>query len=244
MGWILYIWRLMKHQSFLHTQQKFKTMETRFVAAGKLMSPPKRSEQCRVSRARNTHQKNGRSNMLEAIARVNGGVSQREEDGNGVVRMKILVKKQDLEQMLEAIMEGSSKNYKVVNATNNQTSSTQPLMSVEQRLNLLRKKHLFTKANKAKQQIKNRCCSSWRPALHSIPEELVQQLIDFNIIFIPFIIYLFFQNFRLLLQHMIFFWVNPVGFICYHFFWGEITIILLFLSFKNKVNALSIPFVN
>lgn len=192
MGWILYIRRLMQSQSFLHPQQKFKTMETRFAAAGKLTSSPKRSDQCRVSRACwNTHQRNGRSNMLEAIAKVNGGVSQREGDGNGVVRMKILVKKQELKQMLEAIVEGSSKNYKVVNAANNQTSSTQPLMSVEQRLNLLRKKHLFTKANKAKQQMKNRRCSSWSPALQSIPEELVQQLIDFNIIFIPFIFYFF-----------------------------------------------------
>lgn len=138
------------------------------------ISSSKRSDQCRLSRARNIHQKNiSRSNnLLEAIAKANGGgvVCKSEEDHDGVVRMKILVKKQDLKQMLEAMESG--RNYKGVNAANHQTPSTPSVMSVEQRLNLLRKKHLFMKVNSAKQQQKNSHCCSWSPALQSIPEEL------------------------------------------------------------------------
>ncbi|KAF3434765.1 hypothetical protein FNV43_RR21851 [Rhamnella rubrinervis] len=139
------------------------------------ISSAKRSDHCRFSRARNIHEKNiSRSNnLLDAIAKVKGGgvVFQSEGDHNGVVRMKILVKKQDLNQMLEA-MEGG-KNYKVVSAANHQTSSTPSMVSVDQRLNLLRKKHLYMKANLAKQQKNSHCCS-WSPALQSIPEELAE----------------------------------------------------------------------
>ena len=95
------------------------------------------------------------STLLEALAQVNGGshnvVSHRDEDG--VLTMKIVVKKQDLKKMLEVIRASKS-------------SAHQPLFSpsqssLEQRLNLLRRKHVFRGRR-----------SSWRPALHSIPEEL------------------------------------------------------------------------
>ncbi|EXB24039.1 hypothetical protein L484_006071 [Morus notabilis] len=104
------------------------------------------------------------SDLLDAIANANGGGhagSQTEED-NGVVRLKIVVRKQDLKQMLEA-MGGCSKN-------NSMKQADLPSLSVEQRLNLLRKKHHILKANLAKQ---NRIRSSWSPVLRSInPEEL------------------------------------------------------------------------
>jgi|UniRef100_A0A2N9HB17 hypothetical protein len=109
-------------------------------------------------RARN--HKNSRTNILENVVNVNGGgvVSCYEEDG--VVRMKIIVKKQDLTQMLE-VMGGGGKNK-----AHHQPSIT-PSLSAEQRLNLLQKKHLL-RANTTKES----WSSSWSPALQSIPEEL------------------------------------------------------------------------
>ncbi|KAL6346912.1 hypothetical protein AAG906_003029 [Vitis piasezkii] len=100
-------------------------------------------------------QKGVKGSLLEAIAQVNGGsnvVSHSDEDG--VLRMKIVVKKQDLKQMLEVMRGGKS-------------SAHQPSLSLEQRLNLLRRKHVLrgNQSNRSRR-------SSWRPALHSIPEEL------------------------------------------------------------------------
>ncbi|PON89926.1 hypothetical protein TorRG33x02_142120 [Trema orientale] len=138
-------------------------MELKYISGGNNKASPKRSDlQSRLHRARN-HQKNinTRSNLLlDAIAKSNGVVSQTEEDG--VVRMKIVVRKQDLKQMLE-VMGGNKQG----NGSNN-PSSFSPSFSAEQRLSLLRKKHVLMRANLAKQSRR----SSWSPVLQSIPEEL------------------------------------------------------------------------
>ena len=112
----------------------------------------------RQFRAQN--QKNSRSDMLETAVNVNGGgvVSCIEKDG--VVRMKIIVKKQDLTQMLE-VMGGGGKSKAHLQPSN------LPSLSAEQRLNLLQKKHVL-RANTTKES----SSSSWSPALQSIPEEL------------------------------------------------------------------------
>lgn len=139
-------------------------MELKF-AGGK--ASPKRDHQFRLFRARNqlsrTSNTRSNSNLLDAIAKASGGghVGSPTEEDNGVVRMKIVVRKQDWKQMLEA-MGGCSNN-------NCKKQADLPSLSVEQRLNLLRKKHQILKANLAKQ---NRIRSSWSPALRSIPEEL------------------------------------------------------------------------
>lgn len=115
----------------------------------------------RQFRAQN--QKKSRSNVLETVVNVNGGgvVSCIEKDG--VVRMKIVVKKQDLRQMLEVMGggDGGGKSRALLQP------SIMPSLSAEQRLNLLQKKHDL-RANTTKES----SSSSWSPALQSIPEEL------------------------------------------------------------------------
>ena len=90
------------------------------------------------------------SNLLEAIAKVSregtGFVSQNEEDG--VVRIKMVVKKTDLAQVLEAMAGGGVAPASV---------------SVEQRLAIMRRKQ-FLRAKLA--------AATWSPALQSIPEEI------------------------------------------------------------------------
>ncbi|KAE8672884.1 putative set domain protein [Hibiscus syriacus] len=103
--------------------------------------------------------------LLEAIARAvknnsgGGGVSH--VDGDGVLRMKIVVRKQDLKQMLGMINDDGESG---VTANHNcyQSSSS----SVEERLNLLRSKHLLRSNAIVKE---SRHC--WCPELQSIPEE-------------------------------------------------------------------------
>uniref|UniRef100_M1BLP9 Uncharacterized protein n=1 Tax=Solanum tuberosum TaxID=4113 RepID=M1BLP9_SOLTU len=73
--------------------------------------------------------------------------------------MKIVVKKEDLKQIVEALGNG--------NNTMNENRSSQISSSLEQRLNFMRKRQLIRKAN----QIKLRNNSSWIPMLQSIPEE-------------------------------------------------------------------------
>ncbi|XP_023511743.1 uncharacterized protein LOC111776510 [Cucurbita pepo subsp. pepo] len=94
------------------------------------------------------------SNLLEAIAKVSregtGFVSQNEEDG--VVRIKMVVKKTDLAQVLEA-MAGGGGGGGVAPAS----------VSVEQRLAIMRRKQ-FLRAKLA--------AATWSPALQSIPEEI------------------------------------------------------------------------
>ncbi|KAG4907403.1 hypothetical protein AAZX31_20G095000 [Glycine max] len=79
----------------------------------------------------------------------NGVVSCTEEVG-GVVRMKIVVRKSELKQLVE-VMNGGVK-------------STMHVSSVEQRLNLLWKKKYLSRAKGNPQKC-------WSPVLQSIPEE-------------------------------------------------------------------------
>ncbi|PON45048.1 hypothetical protein PanWU01x14_261910 [Parasponia andersonii] len=137
-------------------------MELKYISGGNNKASPRRSDlQSRLHRARNQQKINTRSNLLlDVIAKSNGVVSQAEEDG--VVRMKIVVRKQDLKQMLE-VMGGNKQG-----SSSNNPSSFSPSFSAEQRLSLLRKKHVLMRANLAKQSRR----SSWSPVLQSIPEEL------------------------------------------------------------------------
>ncbi|KAM7479476.1 hypothetical protein LguiA_027689 [Lonicera macranthoides] len=108
----------------------------------------------RYLKARNQKNSAKGNNIIEAIAQVNGGgvISQSVEEG-GVTRMKILVRKQDLKQALE-VMRG---------AKNIGRQSATPCLSLEQRLNLMRRRQMLrAKASQTR---------SWRPVLQSIPEE-------------------------------------------------------------------------
>ncbi|KAG6778014.1 hypothetical protein POTOM_017858 [Populus tomentosa] len=99
-----------------------------------------------------------KSNLTESIGQVNGGCVVSHTNENGFVRMKLVVRKQDLKQMLE-VMGGGKSN------ANQASYSPVSSLSLEQRLNLLRRKHL-SRSNSAK----GSCRRSWTPALQSIPE--------------------------------------------------------------------------
>ncbi|KAL0334549.1 UNVERIFIED_CONTAM: hypothetical protein Sradi_4666800 [Sesamum radiatum] len=96
------------------------------------------------------------SNILEAIAEFSGGGTTATEDG----RMKIVVKKEDLKQVLEAIRDGRSWGRRA--------SASPAAVSLEQRLNVMRRRQIL----RATSQGKGRGRGCWRPALQSIPEEL------------------------------------------------------------------------
>uniref|UniRef100_A0A6N2L5P7 Uncharacterized protein n=1 Tax=Salix viminalis TaxID=40686 RepID=A0A6N2L5P7_SALVM len=92
-----------------------------------------------------------KSNLLESDAQVKGGsVVSHSTNEDGIVRMKLVVRKQDLKQVLE-LMRGCE-------------SSTNQSLPLEQRL----RKHL-SRFNAAM----GSCRRSWTPALQSIPEELL-----------------------------------------------------------------------
>ncbi|KAE8667336.1 hypothetical protein F3Y22_tig00112411pilonHSYRG00008 [Hibiscus syriacus] len=111
---------------------------------------------------RTRNQKALRSSLLEVIAKANNGGSAvvSHVDNDGVLRVKIVVRKQDLKQMLGKINAGCRGNKVSANYL------WPPPLSVEERLNLLRRKHLMKASNAAK---KSRHC--WSPELQSIPEE-------------------------------------------------------------------------
>ncbi|KAH6813271.1 hypothetical protein C2S51_022289 [Perilla frutescens var. frutescens] len=88
------------------------------------------------------------SNILEAIAQLSNGDA-------AATRMKIVVKKEDLKQVLEAIRDGRRG-----------PPSTAALL--EQRLNLLRPRQNMRAAGRS---MKGRTrFGSWRPVLQTIPE--------------------------------------------------------------------------
>ncbi|KAL1343163.1 hypothetical protein HN51_029592 [Arachis hypogaea] len=96
-----------------------------------------------------------RIHALESmVSKTNGGgvVSYVEEDNKGVVRMKLVVKKSELKQLVESI-----------NAAHDRTMSSSSL-TAEERLN-----HLVRKKKHASYRTKP--CKCWSPALQSIPEE-------------------------------------------------------------------------
>ncbi|KAM1031341.1 hypothetical protein ACFX2C_035145 [Malus domestica] len=107
----------------------------------------------------------GSNAFMEAVANVNGdrrhqstNVISHQTQEDGVVRMKILVRRQDLKQVLELTING--------NGVHNQSSivGASSSFSLEQRLYVLRKKQI--------QRAKHNCQSSWSPELQSIPEEI------------------------------------------------------------------------
>lgn len=105
------------------------------------------------------HQKQKKNRLAKGVLESNivnpkgnggvGVVSCTEEVG-GVVRMKIVVRKSELKQLVE-VMNGGVK-------------STMHVSSVEQRLNLLWKKKYLSRAKGNPQKC-------WSPVLQSIPEE-------------------------------------------------------------------------
>lgn len=131
-------------------------MENLKVTAGGKSSPKR--EMFRSWRSR--QQRSMKSNLMEAITQVSGGgdcvFSETREDG--VVRMKVKVRKEDLRQMLE-VMKSSKSN----------DNNVQLPLSLDQRLNLLRRKHFLRSNSTMKEGQRGR---SWRPVLQSIPEEV------------------------------------------------------------------------
>lgn len=120
---------------------------------------PRRSSESKISRTRSQKANYMMTNILDAIAKVNRDCFSSQESEGEVVRMKIVVRKEDLKQIVEALGNGNNMN---------ENRSTQISSSLEQRLNFMRKRQLLRKAN----QIKLRNTSSWMPVLQSIPEEL------------------------------------------------------------------------
>ncbi|KAL5788940.1 hypothetical protein ACOSP7_005889 [Xanthoceras sorbifolium] len=154
------------------------------VSSGGIGSPKR--DMFRATRGRN--QKTMMSNLMEAIEEMNttsrggvggGVVSETKEDG--VVRMKIKVRKEDLRQMLQVMKNvnksSSSTHNNNTSSTSTSSSSSSLSMSLEQRLNLLRRKHLLRgnniggKSNGSSSRGRG-CPRSWSPVLQSIPEEL------------------------------------------------------------------------
>ncbi|KAL6963667.1 hypothetical protein U1Q18_034674 [Sarracenia purpurea var. burkii] len=138
-------------------------MEYLKVAEGR--ASPKR--EFRYSRARNQRSQT-RSNILDATTKLScrGVIVSGGGDDGKTTRMKIVVKKQDLKQMLEVIRVGN-------NATGQQRPSVSPpqsLLGLEQRLNLMKRRQQWRATGAG--QVKGSRRSSWRPALQSIPEEL------------------------------------------------------------------------
>lgn len=119
-----------------------------------------------------THQTNKRRNKLltksATIARVNGinVISRSAQEDNGVMKMKFLVREEDLEQVLEFMRNSNNNNNN--NNDNNKNNNENDAddyeevsesLSVEERLNLLKKKL--------------RRQNTWSPALQTIPEEIL-----------------------------------------------------------------------
>lgn len=123
-------------------------------------------------RSARIHHKNksSRSNNLltktTAIARASGQeglerinvLSQSTQENNGVVRMKILVRKEDLDKVLEIMRNNNNSDH---NETENCVNEEEEQVSllIEERLNLLRRKH--------------RRHNSWSPALQTIQEDIL-----------------------------------------------------------------------
>ncbi|XVF67977.1 hypothetical protein PTKIN_Ptkin10aG0165400 [Pterospermum kingtungense] len=126
------------------------------------MEAGKASPKREFKQLRSRNQRNLRSNLLEAISQANnnGGTVVSRINEDGIVRVKIVVRKQDLKQML-GIINGGGRNV----SANNYPSSPS-LSSVEERLNLLRRKHVLSRSSVIK---RSRHC--WSPQLQSIPEE-------------------------------------------------------------------------
>ncbi|KAJ0521570.1 hypothetical protein HanIR_Chr10g0472481 [Helianthus annuus] len=86
---------------------------------------------------------------------------------NGAVRMKILVKREELQQVLEQVTNNIGENKQ--NHVNLGLMSKQPTSkSLEQRLKDMKRSRILRS-----RQMKRDCRRYWRPALESIPEARV-----------------------------------------------------------------------
>ncbi|KVH96517.1 hypothetical protein Ccrd_001381, partial [Cynara cardunculus var. scolymus] len=94
--------------------------------------------------------------ILKAMG-VRGGVVSRTVEDGGVVRMKILVKRQELEQVVERVVKKRDDNRR-------QLSRSLASKSLEPKIKEMKKTRISD-------QVNGDCRSHWRPALHSIPEE-------------------------------------------------------------------------
>ncbi|EHA8586882.1 hypothetical protein COCNU_scaffold001111G000010 [Cocos nucifera] len=92
----------------------------------------------------------------EAIEQAHGGKVVARDDENGVVRMRIVVTKQQLRQMVASTGRGRS------------NAGHRPLAeppNFEQLMHALRRRHM------KRAEAEKGCRRGWRPALQSIPEE-------------------------------------------------------------------------
>ncbi|KAJ6927483.1 hypothetical protein NC651_011509 [Populus alba x Populus x berolinensis] len=144
-----------KHISIYDVQDYWELKMEQCLRVSEGKASPKRDFRA-LLRGRN--HRSLKSNLTESIGQVNGGCVVSHTNENGFVRMKLVVRKQDLKQMLE-VMRGGKSN------ANQASYSPVSSLSLEQRLNLLRRKHL-SRSNSAK----GSCRRSWTPALQSIPE--------------------------------------------------------------------------
>ncbi|KAK9677512.1 hypothetical protein RND81_11G148400 [Saponaria officinalis] len=121
--------------------------------------------------------------LLENIVK-NGDISSRISE-NGTLKMKILVKKQDLKQMLETVDVVSNNNNNCTSTCTSISISTSTsesasvlslsssklllssFSSIERRMNDLVKRRRASQVHQGQQQPR-----AWRPALQSIPEEI------------------------------------------------------------------------
>ncbi|KZV39345.1 hypothetical protein F511_17537 [Dorcoceras hygrometricum] len=80
----------------------------------------------------------------------------------GHTRLKFVVRKQDLKQVLEAIRDGRGSS-----ANRSASAASALAVSLEQRLNLMQLRQILRGGTRGRE----RSWKSWHPALHSIPEE-------------------------------------------------------------------------
>ena len=95
---------------------------------------------------------------------VQGGRVSRTVDENGVVRMKILVKRHELEQVLDRVAKKTDHN-KQNHVSIRHVSRSPASRSLDQRLKDMKRMRIL----KSRQIMGDRR-GSWRPALQSIPE--------------------------------------------------------------------------
>lgn len=110
-----------------------------------------------------------RNTMAEAIARVHGGsVVVSPDNENGVVRMKVVVSKQQLRQMV--VLSMGSRGKSSGSSSHAQPPPASYPQALEQLLHVLRARHMMKRA--ASEAGKAAHGSPWTPALQSIPEEM------------------------------------------------------------------------
>ncbi|GJU37174.1 hypothetical protein Tco_1185528 [Tanacetum coccineum] len=96
---------------------------------------------------------------------VQGGMVSRTVDQNGVVRMKILVKRHELEQVLDRVAKKTDHNKQNHVSIRYISRSPASKSLLDQRLKDMKRMRILKS-----RQIKGNCRGSWRPALQSIPE--------------------------------------------------------------------------